>query len=118
MLVKDFMPSGAMGRHCFTAEVAGGKQGEAVAAAAATAAVASDLRVFFLAGGSLNFSAQQGHCDTDDDYDGILMIIVITIIIMMGVIQLLKVIVIMMMTTMMTTIIIVIIRDGWAHQNG
>ena len=52
MLGEDFMPSGARGRHCFTAEVAGGKQGEAVAAAAAaTAAVASDLRVFSLAGG-------------------------------------------------------------------
>ena len=47
------MPSsGAMGIPCITAEVAGGKQGEAVtAAAAATAAVANDLRVFSLAGG-------------------------------------------------------------------
>ena len=51
MLVKELMPSGARGRHSFTAEVAGGKQGEAVAAEAATAAVASDLRVFSLAGG-------------------------------------------------------------------
>ena len=51
MLVKDLMPSGARGGHCFTAEVAGGKQGEAVAAAAATAAVARDLREFSLAAG-------------------------------------------------------------------
>ena len=45
------MPSGAWGRHCFSVEMTGGKQGEVVAAAAAIASVANDFRVFSLVGG-------------------------------------------------------------------